>query len=798
MAKPRPTCCMPVVSHLPFDARVWKQARSLAEVGWAVRLIGMSYDAASVTTGERDGIAVTEIPFGSRGGVGVAARLRTRAGALLRLWWQVLRTRADVYHCHNIHPVPAVLAAARSRRARIVYDAHELYGEPVRDASPLKRLTARCARLAERLIARRADAVITTNESRAALLRERHRLDRVTVLRNVPALAEAEPRRLGVAENRRVLLYQGGVYARARAFEATIRALVSLPEFDLVIVGFGRETDLAQLREWASEADVAERVHLRDPLPFGQLIGTAASATVGLVPLRAISTNSVLGDTNKLYEYLMGGLPVAGSDFPEVRRVLRAGEPPVGEVFDPEDPSSIAAAVRRVAGDGYEARRAEARRQAVELHNWELEQRKLLALYRDLAPTIATPPDADPVHIRTTLTELDAWGEAREWIGSDPYEGLNAKVAAMARGALARRALIQTVKRSPLDPRPLLGIAPRPSSAALAHVLSATVRMARAGVLSLDEGAARVERLVATLRELQTSDHAGSAWGYPFDMRSRFFFYAAGTPNTIATSFAGLALLDAHALTGSTESLELAQGAGDFLLAEVPQTAAEIGAYFGYLPTDSTPVHNANLLACSLLASLEPATGREDFARAARAGVAYAVAHQRDDGSWPYAGDARGDWVDGLHTGYVLDGLLVCAVALGFSGARAAHRRGLDYYARNLIAGDGAAKAFDRSLYPIDGQYVAQAIRSFTLAAALDRARLETAARVYEFAMRRMRRRDGAFVFQRHRRWVNPIPHVRWVQAPMLDALSMLYEAQAPAPRSEAIRLPGAAPAKVG
>jgi hypothetical protein len=44
---------------------------------------------------------------------------------------------------------------------------------------------------------------------------------------------------------------------------------------------------------------------------------------------------------------------------------------------------------------------------------------------------------------------------------------------------------------------------------------------------------------------------------------------------------------------------------------------------------------------------------------------------------------------------------------------------------------------------------------------------------------------------------VNPIPHVRWVQAPMLDALSMLYEAQA-APKGEAIRLPGAAPAKVG
>ena len=41
-----------------------------------------------------------------------------------------------------------------------------------------------------------------------------------------------------------------------------------------------------------------------------------------------------------------------------------------------------------------------------------------------------------------------------------------------------------------------------------------------------------------------------------------------------------------------------------------------------------------------------------------------------------------------------------------------------------------------------------------------------------------MRRRDGAFLFQRHARIVNPAPHVRWVQAPMLAALVRLDEAE--------------------
>jgi hypothetical protein len=45
-----------------------------------------------------------------------------------------------------------------------------------------------------------------------------------------------------------------------------------------------------------------------------------------------------------------------------------------------------------------------------------------------------------------------------------------------------------------------------------------------------------------------------------------------------------------------------------------------------------------------------------------------------------------------------------------------------------------------------------------------------------------MRRSDGAFHFQRQRRFVNRAPHVRWVQAPMLSALVTLLEAEQASP----------------
>ena len=141
---------------------------------------------------------------------------------------------------------------------------------------------------------------------------------------------------------------------------------------------------------------VSSRVHFLPPRPFDELVRTAAAATIGLVPIRPVRLNHTLGDTNKLHEYLMAGLPVVASDLPEIRHVAQQGDPPVGEVFDPEDSESIAAAVKRILADQDQLarRRSEALRLARELYNWEAEQRKLLDLYRRLDRTNRRPAGA--------------------------------------------------------------------------------------------------------------------------------------------------------------------------------------------------------------------------------------------------------------------------------------------------------------------------------------------------------------------------------------------------------------------
>jgi glycosyltransferase involved in cell wall biosynthesis len=386
MAKARYDVCAAVVSDLRFDARVWKEVRSLAEAGYRVRLVGCHYDEEDQAHPDTN-IDVFTVSLGKRSGR--VSRLR-RAGTLLRLWKEILATRAAVYHAHNVHVGPAAWMASRLRRVALVYDAHELYGETVSD-SMAERGGAFLERHLERFLARRSDAIITTNRFRADRLRERHGALRIEVLANVPAIVQrVEPLDPGYPAGSKVLLYQGGIYAKHRAFEQTIQALAHLEGLHFVIVGFGREAELQRITSWAQQYAVAERVHLLPPRPFEELVHTAAAASVGLVPIMPHRDNDVLADTNKLFEYLMAGLPVVASDLPEMQRVLFSGEVPVGELFDPRSPESIAQAIRRVISDEnlYEQRRKEARRLALTQFNWNLEERKLLTLYKQFL----TPP----------------------------------------------------------------------------------------------------------------------------------------------------------------------------------------------------------------------------------------------------------------------------------------------------------------------------------------------------------------------------------------------------------------------
>ena len=256
-------------------------------------------------------------------------------------------------------------------------------------------------------------------------------------------------------------------------------------------------------------------------------------------------------------------------------------------------------------------------------------------------------PVTDAERARQAAVRLERWGVSRGWRGADPYDGLNATVlcSVLPGRSLALRVLTQAVKRSPINLRAALRIPPGLSAATLAHVISAYSRNC---FLPAGEARAKLRYCIDQLIELRLPRFVEPCWAYHFDVQTRVFFYPRTDPNAIATAFAGLGLLDAYELAGEEPAGELALATGDFFMRHVPQTPAPeagtgLGAFFGYLEGDRTPIHNASMLICALLARLGRAFAREDFLSAAGAGVAYTVACQRSDGSWPY-GEQPHNW----------------------------------------------------------------------------------------------------------------------------------------------------------
>ncbi len=332
------------------------------------------------------------------------------------------------------------------------------------------------------------------------------------------------------------------------------------------------------------------------------------------------------------------------------------------------------------------------------------------------------------------LQTLEGYGDRNDWIGTDPYEGLNATrlVGPLRRSFRGRQLIIQSVKRSPVDLRRPLGIEPAQNSATLAWVASC---YARSDLLNEEESERKLRRTLDSLKQLRCGGFEEPCWGYHFDTQSRVFFYSRRAPNTIATAFAAQALLDAFDRTGEEWMLEEAAGAGRFFLRHIAQTKADRGAYFGYIVGDRSPIQNANTHVCAVLARLSRHLDDERFLRPAQDGIEYALSRQRPDGSWLYGERSDLAWVDGYHHGYVLDALRVCDDAGLDDRLAGAIERGLRYYERELLLPDGTPKYFSHKTYPIDSQSCAQAIQTFSIAATRDPSYIEPARRVFDWTI---------------------------------------------------------------
>ena len=392
-------------------------------------------------------------------------------------------------------------------------------------------------------------------------------------------------------------------------------------------------------------------------------------------------------------------------------------------------------------------------------------------------PTGIAPPAVAPA-LAATRDALEAWLESHAWASCDPYDALTSPLLRplFAVQPLARAAL-QAVKRSPFDLRPLLGIRPGVYTKSLSDLAAAYMLLHR--LRGEERDATRAREFLAQLRARALPGFPGTCWGMDLPYVSRFATATPAMPNLFQTVNAGMALLDAHAAWGDDADLALALGVVDFLERGLGRLQDGPCIAWRYYPGQDALVYNVNALTAALLARLAQATRRDDLADLARRTFAFVLSAQNEDGSWWYAQGPAGRWVDGFHSGYVLESLAIARDA-GYA-VEESLQRGAAHFLAAMFTSDDIPRYTDRATYPIEVQNCAQAIQTLArLAPFVPEARLRAprvAARVIEQLFRVTRRAphtEGYFIMSRGRLFTNRLAAVRWGQAPMLLALAHL------------------------
>jgi glycosyltransferase involved in cell wall biosynthesis len=348
---------------VPFDRRVWQEATALRDAGWRVSVIcptGRGHEARHEILEDIE-IWRHTLPE-ARGAAGYTVEYLWALGAQLRLSFRAARSRGfQVIHACNPPDLIFLVAAVHKalRGTRFVFDHHDLSPELFESKFGRRGLLHRVLRWLERRTFALADLTIATNETFKRLAVERGGMDpdKVYVVKSYPRIERfrrtaPDPQ---LAAGNRFLVGYVGIMGSQDGVDQLVRAMAEIAhgagraDVDCVVVGDGPE--LPALRALARDLGVESRVTFTGYLSGEQLLATLSALDVGVIPDPADDFNGKLS-MNKVFEYMMLGLPFVMFDLPQARSEAREA----ALVVEENSPRALAEGILELVDD--EARRA--------------------------------------------------------------------------------------------------------------------------------------------------------------------------------------------------------------------------------------------------------------------------------------------------------------------------------------------------------------------------------------------------------------------------------------------------------
>ena len=257
--------------------------------------------------------------------------------------------------------------------------------------------------------------------------------------------------------------------------------------------------------------------------------------------------------------------------------------------------------------------------------------------------------------VSTSIEKVQKWVEDHGYKGHEPFDGLSSWFRPLTFGnLLGERLLLQLVRQSPVNLRPIMGITPKDSTKGRGYMAHGyLIRYKTTGEI---EYLHKAEACLDWLDHHKASKFAKHSWSNHFDFSGRGGTYTKHDPIIVWTALIGFAYLEAYELTGAQRWLKIADSVCGWIM-DLPREKTKRGVCISYLAHVQSSVHNSNMLGAAMLSRTAKHTGDRKYLEVARSAMEYSCSRQLPDGAWRYGEDPKYHWIDNFHTGYNLDSL---------------------------------------------------------------------------------------------------------------------------------------------
>jgi len=363
--------CILTSIHPAFDVRIFhKEAKTLAKAGYNIVLIAQHTKEEIV-----DGIRLVPLPKPRN-------RFERMTKVVGKLFMLAVKEKAEIYHLHDPELIPIGLILKLFGK-KIIYDVHEHYPNTILDRywipKSLRYTTSNLFDLFEKVFVLFFDYVIYTTP----IVGERYKELKVRTERieNYPLIELSE---IFKKNPQKYIIYLGemtkirGITELIEAFNMVVK---KYPEWKLYLVGSVEPPSFSkEIEQLISKLNLKQNINLIPWVPYEEKEKFSSQASIGIV-IYLPYPNNISCLPNKLFDYMLVGLPVVASNFPLYKEIVDTDR--CGLIVDPLDPREVAKAIEYLIEhpDGARKMGKKGKKAILEKYNWEKEGRKLLDIY---------------------------------------------------------------------------------------------------------------------------------------------------------------------------------------------------------------------------------------------------------------------------------------------------------------------------------------------------------------------------------------------------------------------------------